>query len=200
MELSTPPWTLSSNTAIQRSLQRVKPEKHTAQLVPRNRSELRFLGQFRRPFPKLLLDTTVYIDELQGRLPQDVEVSLRLADLWHSTVTEAELTALAGLLNPTHPETPYVLEQVLASVERRPSHLILNPDRDIWREAGILAGLLARLQNYGKTERRRALNNTLLFLSASKHGCSVLTRNISDFDFLMQLAPHGKAIFYDRVS
>jgi predicted nucleic acid-binding protein len=191
---------LSSNAAIHRSLRRLKPEKHTAQLVSRDRSELSFLGQLRRPFPKLLLDTTVYIDELQGRLPQDVEVSLRLAELWHSTVTEAELTALAGLLNPTHPETPHIVEQVLASVERRPSHRTLNPDREIWREAGILAGLLARLQHYGKNERRRALNDALLFLSASKHGCSVLTRNISDFDFLMQLSPHGNAIFYDRVS
>jgi hypothetical protein len=38
------------------------------------RSALPFIGQLRRPFPKLLLDTTVYIDELQGNFPQEEEV------------------------------------------------------------------------------------------------------------------------------
>lgn len=124
-----------------------------------------------------------------------MEVSLRLTEIWHSTVTEAELTALAGLLDPAHPSTRQAVQQVLASVERRPTHRILNPDREVWREAGILAGLLARLQNYGKADQRRALNDALIFLSAAKNGCAVLTRNISDFDLLMQLAP-GKVVFY----
>jgi predicted nucleic acid-binding protein len=174
----------------------LKPEKHRKALKPRERSALPFLGELQPPFPKLLLDTTVYIDELQGKLPRDIEVSLRLAEVWHSTVTEAELSALAGLLDPVHTNTRQAIEQVLASIERRPSHRILNPDRDVWREAGILAGLLARLQQYGKTEQRRALNDALIFLSAAQHGCAVLTRNIADFDLLMQLAP-GQAVFYD---
>jgi predicted nucleic acid-binding protein len=180
---------------MQRSLRQLKPEKHPKALKPRDHSVLTFLRQLERPLPKLLLDTTVYIDELQGRLPRDVEVSLRLTEVWHSTVTEAELTALAGILDPVHPKTPQAIQQVFASVERRPDHRILNPDREVWREAGILAGLLARLQNYGKAERRRALNDALIFLSAAKNVCTVLTRNISDFDLLMQLAP-GKAVFY----
>jgi predicted nucleic acid-binding protein len=87
------------------------------------------------------------------------------------------------------------VQQVLVSVEPRPDHRILNPDREIWREAGILGGLLARLQDYGKAEQRRALNYALIFLSAAKNGCAVLTRNISDFDLLMQLAPE-KVVFY----
>jgi hypothetical protein len=37
---------------------------------------------------------------------------------------------------------------------------------------------------------------TLIFHSAARDGCTVLTRNISDFDLPMQLAP-GKAVFYD---
>lgn len=174
----------------------MKPEKHLKSLKPRDRSALPFLNQLERPFPKLLLDTTVYIDELQGRLPRDVEVSLRLTEVWHSTVTEAESTALAGLLDPRHQSTRHAVQQVLASVDRRPAHRILNPDREVWREAGILAGLLARLQRYGKSEKRRALNDALIFLSAAKNGCAVLTRNISDFDLLAQLAS-GRVVFYD---
>lgn len=189
--------TLSSEVSIQRSLRRLKPEKHLRPLVRRDRSALPFLARMERPLPKLLLDTTVYIDELQGRLPHDVEISVRLAEVWHSTVTEAELTALAGLLDPRHQNTRKAVEQVVASVERRPSHRILVPDRDVWREAGILAGLLARLQGFGKQDRSRTLNDALIFVSAAKNGCSVLTRNVADFDLLMQLSP-GEAVFYDR--
>ncbi len=179
-------------------MRRLKPEKHTARLKPRALAGLPWLRQVGRPFPKLLLDSTVYIDELQGRLPHDVEVYLRVCGVWHSTVTEAELAALAGLLNPAHAGTAGVVKQVMATLERRPEHRILNPDRDVWREAGILAGMLARLQQYGKAEQRRALNDALIFLTAAKHGCSVLTRNVADFDLLMQLMPDGKVVFYER--
>jgi predicted nucleic acid-binding protein len=160
---------------------------------------LRFLSRLKPPFPKLLLDTTVYIDALQGRLPDYAEIALRTGSLWHSTVTEAELAALAGLLNPAHPDTATVIAQVAKSIDLRPVHRVLVPDREAWREAGILAGTLARLQTFGKNERRRALNDALIFLSASKNGCVVLTRNISDFDLLMQLDPKGQAVFYNAV-
>ena len=146
--------------------------------------------------PKLLLDTTVYIDQLQGKLPREVELSLRASSLWHSTVTECELSALAGLLNPTRPDSARAIDEVLASIEQRPSHRILNPDRETWQEAGVLAGLLARLQQYGKADQRRALNDALILLSAAKAGLAVLTRNIADYDLLTQLAPRGSVVFY----
>lgn len=165
-------------------------------LAHRDRSQFRFLSTLKPPFPKLLLDTTVYIDALQGRLPDDVEIALRAGSLWHSSVTEAELAALTGLLDPTHPDTAAAIAKVAASIELRPAHRILTPDRDTWREAGILAGLLARLQQYGKSERRRALNDALIFLSATRNGCVVLTRNVLDFDLLMQLDTKGQAVFY----
>jgi predicted nucleic acid-binding protein len=160
---------------------------------------LRFLERLKPPFPNFLLDTTVYIDALQGRLPDDVEIALRSGSLWHSTVTEAELAALAGLLDPAHPDRARAIAQVAASIELRPAHRILTADGQIWREAGILAGLLARLQRYGKNERRKALNDALIFLTAAKNGCVVLTGNVSDFDLLMQLDPRGQAVFYDAV-
>ncbi len=125
-----------------------------------------------------------------------MELLLRSPYLWHSSVTEAELSALAGLLNPVHPDTAQALHQVFATIERRPSHRIVTPDREIWREAGILAGMLARLQQYGKAEQRKVFNDALIFLSAAKSGLTVLTRNISDFDLLSQLEPHGKVLFY----
>ena len=190
---------MSSSGVFQQSLRRLKPDKRRKALAPRDRSQLRFLKSLKPPFPKLLLDTTVYIDALQGRLPAEAEIALRTGSLWHSSVTEAELAALAGLLDPSHPETSGVIAKVAASVEMRPAHRILTPDRATWREAGILAGLLARLQQYGKNERRKALNDALIFLAAAGNGCVVLTRNVSDFDLLMQLDPKGQAVFYDAL-
>lgn len=190
---------MSSKTILEESLRRLKPEKHRKALVIRNRTHLRFLMNAKPPYPKLLLDTTVYIDALQNRLPNEVEIALRAGGLWHSTVTEAELSVLGGLLDPSRPDFPGIVAQVAASIDQRPAHRILNPDRDIWREAGLLAGMLARLQGYGKNEQRKAVNDALIFLTAAKNGCTVLTRNISDFDLLMQLDARGQAIFYDRL-
>ena len=145
---------------------------------------------------KLLYDTTVYIDILQNRFPQDGELMLRAAEAWHSPVTEAQLSAAIGLLDPAHSETHEIIEQIAAVIECRPSYRTIVPDPEIWREAGILSGILARLQGYGKDQRRRALNDALLFASARKHGCVVLTRNIINFDLLEQLDPSGSVLFY----
>lgn len=186
---------MSSSSDFRRSLRRLKLSEHRASLHYRQRSELPFLAEVRSA-KKLLLDTTVYIDELQGKLPRDVEWTIRSASLWHSTVTECELSALCGLLNPDHADTPHAIDQVLASIEQRPGHRVVNPDREVWRDAGILAGLLARVQQYGKAEQRKSLNDALIFLSAVKAGLTVLTRNLSDFDLLLQLAPYGKVLFY----
>jgi predicted nucleic acid-binding protein len=147
----------------------------------------------------MLLDTTVYIDVLQDRLPDPVHVALRTASLWHSTVTEAELSAAAGLLNPAHPETGRALDKIADSIGLRPAHRVFTPDRETWREAGILSGMLARLQQYGNNQRRKALNDALIFLSATKNGCAVLTRNVLEFDLLMQLDLRGRTVFYDQV-
>lgn len=190
---------MNSRSALEQSLRRIKPEKHLKGLTQRSRSVLPFLANLKPPFPKLLLDTTVYIDTLQGVQPAEVNLALRSGDLWHSTVTEAELAALSGLLDPKRADTTTAVAQIAALIEMRPAHRVLSPDRDIWREGGILAGLLARLQHCGKDEQRKALNDALIFLTAAKHGCAVLTRNLSDFDLLMQLVPSGRAIFYDRL-
>jgi predicted nucleic acid-binding protein len=189
---------LSSKSPFQESLRRLKPDKHRKQLVLRDRSQLGFLGDVKRPLPKLLLDTTVYIDALQGTLPEKMEIALRSGSLWHSTVTEAELSAAAGVLDPAHRDTAGVLAQIAASIDLRPAHRTIVPDRDIWRDAGMLAGMIARVQHYGFGERRRILNDALIFMTAVKHGCAVLTRNISDFDLLQQLDPRGQVLFYER--
>ncbi len=57
--------------------------------------------------------------------------------------------------------------------------------------------MVARLQKYGKADQRRVLNDALILLSAARAGLAVLTRNIRDYDLLLQLAPEVRAVFYD---
>ena len=61
-----------------------------------------------------------------------------------------------------------------------------------------MTGILARLQNYEKEDRRKALNDALIYLTATKNGCTVLTRNVKEFDLLMQLDGTGKVVFYSQ--
>jgi predicted nucleic acid-binding protein len=145
---------------------------------------------------KLLYDTTVYIDILQNRFPRQGELMLRAVDAWHSPVTEAELAAACGLLNPTHAQTQRVIEEIEDVLDRRPIQRTIIPDRDTWREAGILSGMLTRLQGLNKDQRLRVLNDALLYVGARRHGCTVLTRNLSDFGLLQQLDPSGRVLFY----
>ena len=197
------PWTrtstLSSDPGVQRSLRRLQRAQRDLKLRPSHRAALPFLNE-EHTLPELLLDSTVYIDQLQGKLPSWLDFKLRTLPIWHSTVTECELAAVAGLLDPDHPRTRVALSEIIDSIGQRRTNRILNPDREIWREAGMIAGLLARLQHYGKADQRRTLNDALILLSAAKAGLTVLTRNVSDYDLLLQLAPHGKAIFYDRTA
>ena len=184
------------SSEFQATLRRLKPDKRRAQLVPRAESELEFIETISNRHRKLLYDTTVYIDILQNRFPQTGEWMLRAAEAWHSPVTEAELAAAAGLLDPAHSETHVIIEQIGSAIDHRPSYRTITPDSKIWREAGIMSGILARLQGYGRDQRRRTLNYALVFASGRKYGCTVLTRNVRDFDFLAQLDPSGRVLFY----
>ncbi|MBZ5658395.1 MAG: type II toxin-antitoxin system VapC family toxin [Acidobacteriia bacterium] len=187
------------SSEFQATLRRLKPGKHRAQLRPRTESELEFVGTTSHRPAKLLYDTTVYIDILQGRFPQQGEAMLRATEAWHSPVTEGELAATCGLLDPTHSQTREIIEQIAAVIDRRPSYRsyrTITPDPEIWREAGVLSGTLARIQGYGREERRRVLNDALLFATARKYGCVVLSRNVRDFDLLQQLDPSGRVMFY----
>lgn len=184
------------SSEFQATLRRLKPDRQRHAFKARSESDLDFLGSGEYRPAKLLYDTTVYVDILQGRFPQDGERMLRAAEAWHSPVTEAELAAACGMLDPAHSGTRQIVEKIQKIIEQRSTYRMIIPDPDIWREAGILSGVLARLQGYGKDQRRRILNDALLFASARKHGCAVLTRNLKDFDYLQQLDPSGRVLFY----
>jgi predicted nucleic acid-binding protein len=184
------------NSEFEASLRRIKLEKRNKPLQRRPDSALEFIETSAVRPPKLLYDTTVYIDILQNRFPKDGELMLRAADAWHSPVTEAELAAACGLLDPDHLQTRKIIEEIATLIDRRPVQRTVMPDQNVWREAGILSGILARLQGHEKDQRRRTLNDALLYVSARRSGCTILTRNVGDFDFLQQLDPAGGVLFY----
>lgn len=145
-------------------------------VVRRPDADLPYVGSEDIP-AKVLFDTTVYIDTLQERMPSCVLDEIEDAWVYHCAVTEAELVAVRAALDPKHPGSPYAAEKITRSLAERLPCRSLTPDCDIWRREG----------------RLRLLNDALIYLTALKAGCCVLTRNIADLDLLMQV---GQALFY----
>lgn len=159
-------------------------------------ADLPFIGEQAEAGQELLLDTCVYIDGLQGRAPDVVGEMLKLRHSNHSTVAVQELMHTVGVLDPAHSGTKDVIGQIGIMLGGMPAHRIFTPDVDILGRAALLSGILCRLQGYQKDARLRALQDSVLFLQAQKLGFSVLTANVSDFDYLLQLIPAGRVLLY----
>ena len=158
-------------------------------LSRRDAADLPYIGEQAEAGQELLLDTSVYIDGLQGRAPDVVGEMLKVRLSNHSTVAVQELMHTIGVLNPAHPNTKDVIRQIGIVLGGMPAHRIFTPDADV-------LGRAAHLQGYQKDARLRALQGSVLFLQAQKLGFSVLTANVSDFDYLLQLIPAGRVLFY----
>jgi predicted nucleic acid-binding protein len=184
------------SSELWRSLRRYKPERYGRPLQRRADSELDFLETSTVRPAKLLYDTTVYIDVLRDQFPMTSQLMLRAVEAWHSPVTEAELISAVGLLEPHNSRTRPVIDKIAAVIDQRPRQRTIVPDVMVWREASILCGILARLQGFDKDQRRRLMNDALLFVTARRHGCTLLTRNVGDFDLMQQLEPAGRVMFY----
>jgi hypothetical protein len=72
------------------------------------------------------------------------------------------------------------------------------PNYEIWLEAAVLAGILARTQAIPKQDRRKFLNDTLLFLQAADAGAVMISRNSPDLDLLLQMKPQVGVLLYDK--
>jgi hypothetical protein len=55
----------------------------------------------------------------------------------------------------------------------------------------------ADAKDYDQNGHRKTLDDAVIFLPASKHRCAIFTRNISEFDQLMQFDARGRAVFYE---
>lgn len=183
---------------LRRAVRRIGPQRRTAPLPRRPDQELPFVDDAPPVGPPLLLDSTVYIDVLQGRAPRAVDTLVELRPCRHSAVCLAELTHAFGRLDPRHPGTATALRALQAVLGAIPAHRLTAPDVAIWGEAGVLGGLLFRLGGHAKGAEHRCLNDALIYLQARQQGCVLLSANIGDFDRLQQLVPDGRVLFYRR--
>lgn len=194
-------WILSFDLDV--TLRLLKPQLRTTCPSPRPDEQLPWVEDAPLIAGPLLLDTTVYLDLLQGSTPREVDRLLQMRTCNHSAVSLTELTHAFGRLDPTHPETKTVLRELRELVtEDIPPHRLFPPEDDVWGAAGILSGLAIRLRKMPKNQghESKLLHDALLYLQARKLGCAVLTRNIGDFDLLNQLLPSGQILFYRRAS
>ncbi|ADV14701.1 hypothetical protein Mesau_05660 [Mesorhizobium australicum WSM2073] len=159
-------------------------------------TELPIIGNLVGAGQELLLDTCVYIDGLQGRAPDAVADLLDVRQVNHSTVAIQELVHTVGVLDPKHSGTSKAVKQIGSMIKDMPSHRVFAPDPDVLGRAALLSGMLCRLQGYKHDSKLRALQDCVLFLHAQKMGFSVLTGNVSDFDYLLQLIPTGRVLMY----
>jgi predicted nucleic acid-binding protein len=167
-------------------------------LARRRDGDLPFVAADRIGGQGLLLDTCVYIDQMQGRSPALLEALIAQRQVNHSTVAIQELMHTVGVLSPVDKRTARVTAEIGKQIKAMPSHRIFTPDIEVLGRAALLSGILCRLQGYGNDLKLRALWDSVLFLQARKLGLVVLTTNIADYDILLQLVPAGRALFYRR--
>lgn len=167
-----------------------------SQLSRRPDADLPFVGSAVAPGAALLLDTCIYIHQMQGRLPAAVERLVELRQTNHSTVAIQELMHTLGVLDPEDRRTPSVISSIETLIAAMPDHRVFAPDADVFGRAAILSGTLCRLQGYAKDDRHKAHQDCVLFLQAQKLGFTVLTANIGEFDYMLQLIPSGRVLLY----
>lgn len=168
-------------------------------LARRRDDDLPFVDASRIGGQGLLLDTCVYIDQMQGRSSLLLDDLIAQRQVNHSTVAVQELMHTVGVLNPADKRTARVTAEIGKQVRAMPPHRIFTPDIEVLGRAALLSGILCRLQGYGTNLKLRALQDSVLFLQAQKLGLVVLTTNIGDYDILLQLVPAGRALFYRRI-
>jgi predicted nucleic acid-binding protein len=169
----------------------------TGLLRRRKDEDLTFVDDAPLLGPPLLLDTCVYVDGLEGALPPAAEDLLRTRTLIHLSLVVGELSHNFGRLDPRHPNTKAHLDALSGVIADIPPHRLEDAiGAGVLLEAGMLSGLVFRLGGFQPGQEVAALVDATLYRHALERGYTVLTRNLRDFDFLNQIVPAGRVLFY----
>jgi predicted nucleic acid-binding protein len=183
---------MSSSIDLGRALRQRKSERRTAQLLLRSRDRLvDWTTLSGAGSAVLLLDTNIYISRAAGRLPAPLREVLDRSLLFHCSVALAELAVGVANADPSRPGWPALRDHYIELFAAIPASRLVTPDAQVWTEAGVIAGTLARTQGFQPWQRKECLNDALIFLAAAKAGIPVLTANRDEFDLIQQLAPAG---------
>jgi predicted nucleic acid-binding protein len=142
----------------------------------------------------LLLDTNVYINRAAGRLAPHIRAAIDQALLFHCSVALAELAVGVANADPARPGWSAMQSHYAELFADIPASRLVTPDAQVWTDAGVIAGTLARTQGFQPYQRKECLNDALIFLTAAKAGIPVLTANRDEFDLIQQIAPEGQFI------
>ena len=175
-------------------LRQIKPEKIRTQIEadhigkPENRLDAETaLGA-------LVLDTMVYIEMAGGRVDETTRAILRSSLQHHSIVALTELAQGLAAANPDRPDYKRVRLYYLDLIKAVPRSRLLLPDADVWMRAGVIAGLLSRTQNFQPHQRQALHADALIFLSATKAGLPLVTRNVRDFALIRHIHGAGRIV------
>ena len=121
--------------------------------------------------------------------------------MWLNLRTDYDLQLAMRALGKKLAKIEPVAEAALAIVEmltRSNPSRIIAPSYEGWFEASGIAGILARTQAIPKQDRRKFLNDTLLFLQAADTGSVMISRNSRDLDFIVAIKRRRPRFFMTR--
>ena len=144
--------------------------------------------------PMLVPDTNIYIMSAAGTLPEPARRLVEISLLFHCSVCLAELATGIANFDPSNSGWRAVRDHYCALFDAVPDSRLLTPDDRVWLEAGVIAGTLARTQNFQKHQRKECLNDALIYLTATRAGLPVLTANRDEFDFIQQIVAGGQFV------
>jgi hypothetical protein len=189
---------LSLSSDVQSIIARHDPGRWSQPLAHRPKADLPFDPLQVPAGVSLLFDATVYIDQLKGQLPTSIVNLMASRTILHGAPALAELAVTIGALNPVDRRTHATLIPIVEMLTRINPSRIIAPSYEVWLEASVIAGILARTQAIPKQDRRKFLNDTLLFLQAADTGSVMVSRNSRDLDLLLQLKPQAGVLLYDK--
>ena len=183
---------------VQSIISRHDPGRWSRPLEHRPKADLPF-DPFQVPAGvSLLFDATVYIDQLKGQLPRPIVDLVASRTILHGAPALAELAVTIGVLDPADRRTQATLSPIVETLARISPSRIIAPNYNIWLEAAVMTGILARTQAIPKQDRRKFLNDALLFLQAADAGAVLMSRNSRDLDLLLQIKPEVGVLLYDK--
>lgn len=125
--------------------------------------------------PIAILDTNVYIGHWERGLYEEQLAAVRRAFIVrHSAVVLSELRRGARTREA---------EQRVLSLHRL-ARICWEPTATDWWEAGKLVRMIGDARGWDKHKRRDFQNDALIALTARRHGATVVTANLADFDLL----------------
>ncbi len=181
---------------IDRIIRRCRTARDATILTARPLEELDRFAESDVPGERIMLDTCVFIDQLQGKLPETIEQRITARTIMHSPVVIGELSFLIGRLDPKHPGTGEAITAIRDLLAAVPEHRIFNLTPDDVARGNILAGCMARILGHDQETRRKVQSDAVLAAQAARLGCLLVTRNLRDFDHLSQLEPRLRVAFY----